>query len=170
MRKLLVKHFVLSTHIRVFGVGFNTLRAPRILFPVTVLVAVIVVGNPLTYDLFWYDYMALAFLFLMYWIGLGNFSFTYFGRWPAKWEELVDKEQKFYFLRAVDLKQAKNPWATRYEFEHLDLEKRVLMETLEVELTVATKGARFWNLKSLLGLVVGILMIVGWYLYNFYTL
>ena len=163
IREILVRELVLGTWVVLFGQPFHTLRAARVLFPWTVGTAIIVIGNPLTWDLFLYDYIALGGLFLVYWLGLGNFRWTYFGMFPAKYEELKTDEQKYDMLRAIQSGVAKNPWS---DDKYGPLPDYMLMEmrALSDRIRVQYKG-NFAGLKNLVPLALSLLAIAIWFIY-----
>lgn len=160
MRKILVKHFALGTWITIFGVTFHTLRAPRILFPLTVLTGLFIGGiNPYDYTLGILDYLALANLLLFYWIGGGWFRINYFRLYPVKMEEL-DWEQKYDYLRGIEAGQNLiNPENGLYGPFSLTDEQKKLYIRLGTRIA-KIHNKRFHNVKSLLGLVISLLAII----------
>ena len=91
MRKWLVKNFVLSFSINLFGRTYNAPRASRIIFPLFILTGI---ANGLNDDwptptpLIWVLYSLVAIALF--------FGFTYFRLYPIKWEEL-DRYQKYQY-------------------------------------------------------------------------
>ena len=154
MRKFLVRNIELSTHITLFGKTFVTLRAPRILFPLFVLCGIVIVGDPATYTFYWYHVP--AYLALLGGIWMGFFHYRFF---PYSWADLDFEQQYFYmlFYRKVgghtkSILPTDNPyWFANY------------LSTLKTMMQVG-HSKRFVGLKSLLGLLIGIVSIVIWYL------
>ena len=164
MRKILVKYFALHYYMKIAGKTVYFLRAANVLFPATVLAALVITGNPETWDLYWYDYLTLGGLFLLYWLGLGNFGFTYFGRWPAQYHELEDEEQRLDFLTAVDLLMVKNPWLERGSFGPLPPKMKFEHDRL-LDRHAERMKPRWYGLNKLLPLLLSIAAIVGYVIY-----
>ena len=74
MREFIVKQFEFSTHVRLFGKTFVTLRASRILFPLFVLCGIVIVGDPTTYTFYWFHVPAYLLLGLGIWFGFNFFN------------------------------------------------------------------------------------------------
>lgn len=154
----------MGTWITLFGKTFHTLRAPRVLFPLFVVVGVIITTDPLYPKFQWWDWISMLILSLGIWFGFTFFSWSYFKLFPVKYQEL-DDEQKHDFLRGIAAGVIKNPEQdNKYGF--LTPGQRVNFTRLTYYVENKYKG-RFAGLKNLIPLTASILLVVVWYLLIF---
>lgn len=163
MRKWLVRNFVLGTYVKVFGVKFHTLRAPRVLFPMFVFGAMFIMGsNPADFGFEWYHTFIYFIWALGIWLGFNFFTWSYFSLKPPTYEEM-DDEQKYDFLRAINLGVVTNPeQGDKYGYlteEQLDEFKRLK------EIHEEKYKDRFAGLISLYPVTISILSIISWYIW-----
>jgi hypothetical protein len=157
MRKFLIRNFVLGTWVVFAGVRFHTLRAPRILFPSLVAVALIVMGSdPYDYTLYWYDWALVVSWLVMADFGFSFFPFSYFKRRPVKIYEL-DREQRYDYLRAIYLGEVPNyvVGAPRFGLTDEQFEELRILKTY-----IDSKYRGKWHLKNLIPLALSIIAII----------
>jgi len=175
IRKWIVRNFVLGTWIKAFGKTWHTLRAPRVLFPLFVFVGMFITMDPNYPILQWYDFILLGLLAVGVWIGFNFFSWSYFGLYPVKYEEM-DDEQKHDFLRAVKSGDLTNSVYKRiidengmtvYEFAGgLTKEQEKELKRLTILLEQQYKS-KWSGLKSLIPVGITILSVIIWYNFIF---
>ena len=163
IRNWLVRNFVLGTWIKVFGKKMHTLRAPRVLWPMFIFGALIIMGTePWNYSFEWWNSIIYFIWAVGIWLGFDFFSWSYFKLHTVKYKEL-DDEQKYDFLRAIKLGVVKNPEQdNKYGFLFgWQLEEHKRLENLHNE---KYKG-KFAGLKNLIPLGTTILGILIWYIF-----
>lgn len=164
IRKWIVRNFALGTWVKIGGVKFHTLRAPRVIVPIFVITGLTIVTDPNYPAIQWFDIVLLSILTISFWIGFNFFKISYFSLWPVKYEEM-DDEQKHDYLRAIAAFNIPNP-EVEGRFGPLNLEQMEEFYNL-TQLQEVRYKKRFAGLKNLIPLVLSLITIVIWYLYIF---
>ena len=164
MRAFLIRNFVLGTWIKFGGIKVHTLRAPRVLVPLFVAMALFVMGTtPMIYTLGVLDIIAVVIWLVIADFGFSFFPFSYFKLKPVKYDEFKSWEQKLDFLRAVKDLKVYNP--ERGEKVYGPLTERQMIEMKELVAIAEEKTKRkTYGLKNLLPLAASLLAIIIWYI------
>ena len=163
MRKFLIRNFVLGTWIKIGKIKVHMLRAPRVLLPLIVAIALFIMGNdPTDYSLSVLDWALVVFWLVVAEFGFSFFPFSYFKLNPVKYEEFDNWEQKLDFLRAVGDLKAYNPAHGDKKYGPLTNAQKEEMSKL-VKIAEEATDKTFYGLSNLIPLAVSVLAIVIWY-------
>lgn len=163
IRKWIVRNFELGTWVRLFGKNWHTLRAPRVIVPVFVFSALLIMRNePTNFTIYWWGYILLGLMALVFWLGFNFFNIGYFGLFPYTYDEL-DDEQKQDFLRGIAGGKIPNPeqdnkigFLVGWQIEEFERLTKLMEERY--------KGS-FGGLKKLIPLGVSLLGVIIWYIF-----
>jgi len=169
IRKWLISNFILEYWFNVFGKHVKSLRAGRILFPLTGFVGLIITLDPLYPKLQWWDIILLIIWAIMIDFGFSWFPFSYFKKYPAKVSELDDEQRQAHYRARMSGELTNSKWKkvigddgnevlintqnlTPEEWEDFDH----LTEKLEEEMK--TPFAKFYRVLPLLIAIVAVIL------------
>jgi hypothetical protein len=95
MKKFLLHNYELGTWVYAFGKKFVLLRASRMIMPMLIFCAIIIVGDPSTYTFFWYHIPCYAIIGFNFYMGFLHYRF-----FPYDYNDL-DGEQKYFYLSGL---------------------------------------------------------------------
>lgn len=105
MRDLIIKLFALSYSVKLFG---KVIRGPRPALPIVFFFTIAGMYTTAQYYFSVWDFRTLDFILwfpavVSIWIGFPWFKWGYFGRFPLRYADLKDWEQKYYYLTTPKL-------------------------------------------------------------------
>lgn len=163
MREWLIRNFVLGTWVRAFGRNWHTLRAPRIIVPVFVTLGLVIITDPAYPAFQWWDVLIMIVFAIMFDLGFTFFRFSYFAKYPVRYEELND-EQKLDWLRAI---QSGELTTAKFDIAGNHLNGLTPDQIKEKARLAAIVEAKYKNpiasLKNVIGLIYAIVLTIVWY-------
>ncbi len=163
MRNWLIRNFVLGTWVKAFGKTFHTLRAPRVLFPLIVVIGLIIGTDPAYPAIQWWDIVLLVILAVMMDFGFSFFPFSYFNLKPVKYDEL-DEEQQLDWLHAHHSGQLTT---AKYDKNGMRLNGLTPDQVVEMKILEKLMESRYkdpWlSIKNIIPLLLSLALLVIWY-------